>query len=219
MKLDGYKKLFLFGVILLIVAGIFVVALKGVNVSLQLQKHESIVVKVGKEVELKDINQICGEVFENKKSIVKNVEMFNDSVDIVVEQITDEEKEELINKINEKYGVSLTVDDLTINSNSNIRIRDLVKPFIIPTIISIILIGIVYLAIYRTKEVVIKFIKTLIITLITEALIASVIAITRIPLSETIIILMLFVAIIEIMVIMNKKEKVKKVSEEVVKDV
>ena len=87
--------------------------------------------------------------------------MFNDSVDIVVEQITDEEKEELINKINEKYGVSLTVDDLTINSNSNIRIRDLVKPFIIPTIISIILIGIVYLAIYRTKEVVIKFIKTL----------------------------------------------------------
>ena len=100
MKLDGYKKLFLFGVILLIVAGIFVVALKGVNVSLQLQKHESIVVKVGKEVELKDINQICGEVFENKKSIVKNVEMFNDSVDIVVEQITDEEKEELINKIN-----------------------------------------------------------------------------------------------------------------------
>ena len=95
----------------------------------------------------------------------------------------------------------------------------MVKPFIIPTIISIILIGIVYLAIYRTKEVVIKFIKTLIITLITEALIASVIAITRIPLSETIIILMLFVAIIEIMVIMNKKEKVKKVSEEVVKEV
>ena len=91
--------------------------------------------------------------------------------------------------------------------------------YIIPTIISIILIGIVYLAIYRTKEVVIKFIKTLIITLITEALIASVIAITRIPLSETIIILMLFVAIIEIMVIMNKKEKVKKVSEEVVKEV
>lgn len=206
MKLNGYKKLFLLGVILLIIAGIFVVALKGVNVSLQLQKHESIVIKIGKKIELKDIKQICDEVFQNKNYIVRNVEMFSDSADIIVESITDEEKEELVNKINEKYETSLTVQDLTISSNSNIRIRDIVKPFIMPTIISIILIGIVYFIVYRNKEIVLKFIKTLIITLITEALIASVIAITRLPLSQTIITIMLFVAIVEIMIIMNKKE-------------
>lgn len=214
MKLEGYKKLLLLGVILLIIAGIFVVALKGVNVSLKLQKHESIVVKIGKEIYLKDIKQICNDVFQNRKYIVRNVEMFNDSANIVIESITDEEKEELVNKLNEKYETSLTVQDLTINSNSNIRIRDIVKPFVVPTTISVILIGLVYLIIYRNKEIVIKFVKTLVITLITEALIASVIAITRIPLSQTIITIMLFVAVAEIMFIMNKKEKAKAVEKD-----
>lgn len=209
MKLNGYKKLLLLGVILLIIAGIIVVALKGMNVSLQLQKHESIVVKVGKEIEINDIKEICNSVFENRKFIIRKVELFSDSVDIVVESITDEEKDELVNKINEKYETSLTVQDLTINSNSNVRIRDIVKPFIIPTVISVIIIGIIYIIIYRNKEVVLKYIKTLCITLITEALIASIIAITRIPLSQSIITIMLFVAIIEIMFIMNKKEAVK----------
>ncbi len=205
MKIDGYKKLLLLGVILLIIAGIFVVTLKGMNVSLKLQKHESIVVKIGKEIELKDINQICNDIFQNRKFIVRNVEMFNDSANIVIESITDEEKEELVNKINEKYETSFTVQDLTITSNSNIRIRDIVKPFITPTIISLILIGLAYLIAYRNKEVILKYVKTLIITVVTEALIASVIAITRIPLSQTIITIMLLVAIIEIMFVMNKK--------------
>lgn len=213
MKLNGYKKLLLLGIILLIVAGIFIVALKGMNVSLQLQKHESIVVKLGKEIDLKDIKQICNDVFQNRKYIVRNVEMFNDSANIVIESITDEEKEELINKINEKYETSLTTQDLTIRSNSNIRIRDIIRPFIIPTTISIIVIGAVYGIAYRTKEILVKFVKTLVITFITEALIASIIAIVRIPLSQSIITIMLFVAIIEIMFIMNKKETVEKESE------
>ncbi len=70
-----------------------------------------------------------------------------------------------------------------------------------------------YVIVYRTKETLVKFAKTLVITFITEALIASIIAIARIPLSQSIITIMLFVAIIEIMFIMNKKEKVEKEAE------
>lgn len=206
MKLNGYKKLLLLGTILLIIAGIFVVALKGVKVSLKLQQHESMIIKVGKQVELKDIEEICNTTFENKKFVVRNVEMFNDSADIVVESITDEEKEKIVNKINEKYGTELTTQDLTINSNSNVRIRDIVRPYIFPIVVSVILIGGIYTIVYRNKEIVIKYIKTLLIIVITEMLIASIVAIVRIPLTQSIITIMLFIAIIEMLFYMNKNK-------------
>lgn len=206
MKLSGNKKIILLGIILIIIAGIFVVALKGVNVSLQLQQHESIVVKVGKSIELKDVKEICNNIFGDKDYIVKNVEMFSDSADIIVESITDEEKQELVKKINEKYQTKLTVEDLNIKTNSNIRIRDIVRPFIISIVISVVIIGLVYIVIYRNKEVVIKYAKTLAIILVTEAFIASVIAITRIPLSQSIITVMLFIALAQIMFYMNKNK-------------
>ena len=58
MKLDGNKKIILLGLILLIIAGIIVVAFKGFNVSLIYQQHENVSFLIGKDVDLKDIKQI-----------------------------------------------------------------------------------------------------------------------------------------------------------------
>ena len=71
MESKGIKKILLLGIVLLIVAGIVVVALKGFKVSLILQKHESISLIVGKEVVLDDIKQICKDTFGGKRFIVK----------------------------------------------------------------------------------------------------------------------------------------------------
>ena len=206
MKLSGFNKLVLLGLILLIVAGIFVVALKGVNVALDLHQHESILVKVEKEINLKDINEICNDVFEGKKYLVKKVELFSDSVDVIVESITDEEKEELVNKINEKYETTLNAEMLSVRSDSNVRIRDLVIPYVIPTIISVLAIGVIYVVVYRTKDILVKYLKTLVLSLLTTATIASIIAITRIPFSGTTITIILFIVLIQIMYCMNKNK-------------
>ena len=220
MKLDGNKKIILLGLILLIVAGIIVVALKGFNVSLILQQHESVNIFIGKEVNLKDIKSICNEVFGNKRVVLRNVELFDVSVNINVESITNEEKEVLVSKINEKYGtnysmktIELNVEGLTVNSNSNIRIRDLVKPYFKPVILSIVLI-VVYLIIRFRKENVLSVLGTITgIIVLTEAGLASIIAIVRIPLSPIMINLMTVVAIIELLVYINKKENDSKVQE------
>jgi len=213
MKLDGNKKIILLGLILLIIAGIVVVALKGFNVSLILQQHESVNLVIGKEIDLKDIKSICNEVFGNKKVVLRNVELFNDSVNINVESITNEEKEGLVNKINEKYGTEITVEGLTVNSNSNVRIRDLIKPYFKPVILSIVLI-IVYLIIRFRKENTLNVLGTIAgIIVLTEAALASIIAIVRIPLSPIMINLMTVVAIIELLVYINKKENASKVEE------
>lgn len=206
MKLDGNKKIILLGLILLIIAGIIVVAFKGFNVSLIYQKHETVDFLIGKEINLKDIKSICREVFKDKSVVIKEVELFSDSVSISVESITNEEKEQLINKINEKYGTEFTVSGVTVTTNSNIRIRDLIKPYFKPVILVTVLI-IVYLIIRFRKNNIFELLGTIAgIIILTEAVLASLIAIVRIPLSPLMINIMMVVAVIELLVYINKKE-------------
>ena len=207
MKLSGSKKKILLGIILLIIAGIVVVSLKGVKVSLNLQQHEEVTVYIGKPVELKEVKNICKEVFGNKYFIVIDVDTFKDAYSINVESLTNEEKQALLTKINEKFGVNLVETDKSIKTLSNIRIRDVVKPYIKPVIISAILM-VVYMIIRFRKEKVAKLLgKIFGIIILTEAVIFSIIAIARIPLSALMINLMAVIAIVELCVYINKLEK------------
>ena len=207
MKLSGSKKIILLGIILLIIAGIVVVALKGVKVSLVLQQHEEINIYVGKPTELKDIKLICKEVFGDKRFTVNDIDTFSDAYSINIESYTNEEKQALLTKINEKYNINLTEEDISEKTLSNIRVRDIVKPYVKPVIISVLLM-VVYMIIRFRKEKVAKLLgKIFGIIIITEAVIFSVIAIARIPLSATMINLMAVIAIIELCVYINKLEK------------
>ena len=135
MKLSGTKKILLLGLILIIIAGIVVVALKGVNVSLLYEQHESVNLVVGKEIDINDIKDICKEVFNNKEVLVRKLELFDDAVNINVESMTDEEKQNLVAKVNEKYGTEFTVESINVNVNPKVRIRDIVRPYLIPLVI------------------------------------------------------------------------------------
>lgn len=210
MKLSGIKKILLLGLILLIIAGIVVVALKGFNVSLTCKQHESISLYIGKEINMNDVKTICKDVFGNKNFILRDVELFNDSFSISVETITNEEKEELINKINEKYGTNFSAENVKVNTNSNIRIRDLVKPYLKPVVVSAVLIA-VYLVIRFRKVNAFKLLGTILGEIVlTEFALASFIAIVRIPLSPILINIMASIAVIELLVYINNKEKSKK---------
>lgn len=207
MKLSGSKKIILLGLILLIVAGITIIVLKGFNVSLMYQQHEAINVVIGKEINKNDINLICKEVFKNKTFVVRTIDFFNDSVNINVESITDDEKNELVSKLNEKYGTSLNIDSLNISTIANIRIRDIARPYIKPIIISIVVI-VAYLIIRFRKMNVAKLLGKLFgIVLLTEVVLASIIAIARIPVSPVVVNLMTIVAVIELILYINKREK------------
>ena len=207
MKLSGSKKILLLGIILLIIAGIVVVALKGVKVSLVSQQHEEINIYVGKPTSLNDMNDVCKEVFADKQVIVKNLDIFPDAYSINVESVTNEEKDALISKVNEKFGVELTLEDISEKTVSNIRIRDIIKPYIKPVIISVILIAI-YLVIRFRKENIWKLLaKVFGGIILTEAVIFSLVAVLRVPLSATIINIMAVIATVELCIYINKLEK------------
>lgn len=67
---NNSKKIVILGLILLIVAGLIVVALKGFRVSLLFGKHEIVELKVGKAIDKQVVEEICQEIFQGKRYIV-----------------------------------------------------------------------------------------------------------------------------------------------------
>lgn len=207
MKLSGTKKILLLGLILIIVAGIVVVALKGVNVSLLFEQHESVNLIIGKEVNIKDINDMCKEVFKDKKVIVRKVELFDDAVNINVESMTDEEKQSVIEKVNEKYGTEFSAETISVKSNPKVRIRDIVRPYIVPLVISIIAI-VAYMVIRFRKMSSLKLLgKIAAIIILTEATVISIVTIVRIPVTPTLINVMFALAVLELVLYIDYTER------------
>lgn len=201
------KKILYLAIILLILAGILVVALKGFKVDLMLEQHEAISIVLGKDFEVKDIRKICKEVFSNKKTVVRKIEVFSDAVRIDVSSVTDEEKKNLVTKVNEKYGLTIEESAVQVKTISNVRIRDMIKPYIVPSAISILIIG-AYLIIRFKKENSFKLIsKLILLILVTEGIIASVVAIARLPFSNLLVNSMTVIAIWELILYINKEEK------------
>ena len=201
------KKIVILGIILLTVAGIIVVALKGFNVTLMFGKHESIELKVGKEVNINTIKEICNEVFTDKKYVAKELEVFGDSFQVNVKSLTDDEKTNLINKVNEKFETEKTVDDLNINSISNKRIRDVIKPYILPMAITFGLVIIYSLIRFRKIEP-IKIITEYISKIcLLEAVLISIVAIARIPVNDLLINILMVIPILHLVHFLNKNEK------------
>lgn len=203
------KKILIFLLIILILAGTIIVSLKGFNVDLMLQKHDSIEYIVGKDFEINDIKKIAEEIFLNKKVVIKTIEVFDDAVSINVSTITEEEKNSLIKKLDEKYNGGEMTEDIQIISNPPIRIRELVNPYIIPTIIAFALIYIgEEVKLYKnTKKSYLRILKSIVRVIILELLLINLIAICRIPVNIITIPVLLVFAMIETILYFNKEIK------------
>lgn len=198
------KKISILGLSLLILAGIVVVLFRGFNVNFLLEKHEVIEFTIGKDFELSDVYDICKDVFGNKKVVLRKIEVFNDSVSINVNSITNEEKENLVNKLNEKYGTEKEVSNVEVKTVANVRIRDWVKPYIKPISVSAIII-LAYIAIIFRKENILEVFGKIIGTVsLTILAILSVFAIFRVPMSPIYIMLLTAIALTELIIYISK---------------
>lgn len=201
------KKVAILALVLLVLAGIVVVIFKGFNVSLMLRQHESIDVVIGTSFETKDVKEICNKVFKDKKYVLRTIEVFSDAVNINVESITDEEKQGLVSEFNNKYGLELKVEELTVKSNSNVRIRDMVMPYIVPSFVSMVLITIYLIIRFRKLNAFKMLAKLYGLLIVSIAVVASVVAILRIPFSTLVVNLTAVVCIVELVIFTAYLEK------------
>ena len=99
---------------LIIVVGIITWKAKGFNLELQYAKRYQMSISNKTGIDKTDVEQIASEVLENKKHFVQEVETFGNSVSIVCEEISEKQKDQIIQKFNEKYKTDIKSKDVKI---------------------------------------------------------------------------------------------------------
>ena len=209
------KKISYFILIAIIIAGGIVVGVNGFNKSVQYKRNVKIYVKIGQEFENKDMMNIAKEVFPDESVIVQKVELYNDMVSFTLEEKSDEELqpklEELNNKINEKYELENTVDDISVTHNPKVRLYDIAKTYVVPIGICTLLVFIYAMIRFRKLGVFRTLGKYIVGVIGTEAVYVGLLAITRYPIDAYVIPVGLFIYAISILVVTVKREnKLKK---------
>ena len=180
-KLSKKTKIIFTIIAIIILIGIAITCTIGLNFDLRYRDSKRMELYLEQDFNISDIKQMTDEVMPDKKKKKKKVEVYEDTVSITAEDITDEEKQSLIDKVNEKYGTTLAAESTEIETIPNTRGRDIVKPYVVPFGIATLII-LVYMAIrYRKLGVIKTLLKTIIITIIAEMVLLSIMAITRIP--------------------------------------
>lgn len=180
-KLSKNTKIIITIIAIIILIGIAITCTIGLNFDLRYRDSKRMELYLEQDFNISDIKQMTDEVMPGKKVIIQKVEVYEDTVSITAENITDEEKQSLIDKVNEKYGTTLVAESTEIETIPNTRGRDIVKPYVVPFGIATLII-LVYMAIrYRKLGVVKTLLKTIVIAIVAEMVLLSIMAITRIP--------------------------------------
>ena len=203
------KKIVQLLLICLIIAGIIVISTAGFNVGLKYSEHIEISINVGSQFNVADIKAITKEVFGNTDVLVQQVELYKDMVQITVKEATEEQISSLNDKINEKYEIENQLTDIKIIHISNVRLRSIVKPYILPiSIVSII--TIVFAMIVFRKLGALKVAYEVATSIVApQAILASLYAVTRIPINRLTSIIAIIIFIISLVLPMVKFNKVK----------
>lgn len=207
--MDKKKKILYTVIALIIVVGILITCIWGFNVNISYTEHKQVDIYIGKEFNSEDINKIAKEVLGKQEIRVQKVEVYEDMVSINAKEITNEQLEQINQKINEKYELENKADSLTITSVPKIRLLDKIKPYIIPAIISAVII-IVYSVIRYRKIGVLKLLISLVKSLVLpQAIYFSILAITRLPICRLTMPVALVILVVTLFVEYNNLEKAK----------
>lgn len=215
-QLAKNKKIMIIIIAIILIAGVAMTLIKGLKFDLKYEKAQRIQLYLEQEVSDKEIKQITDEVFGEQEVIIQKVELYRDTVAITSKEITEEQKNNLITKVNEKYGLELDAEETEITNIPHTRGRDIVKPFIKPFIISSIIV-LAYIAIRYYKlssgKVVVHAIA---IVALSQAVLLSIMAIARISVGRLTIPMVLAVYMLSLVGVTSKFEKqlAKKVAEE-----
>jgi len=206
------KKILYAVMIIITIIGAIIIGTKGFEFDISYRKTKMIEIYLGKEYSLDDIKNITNEVMPKKEVKSNKVGEFENTVAITVDTITDEEFDLLIQKVNEKYELENKKEDILSVELANIRLRDILKPYILPVAIVIIITLVYFMLIFKKVGVINICIKYLLDVLLPEVTIVGLIAIIGVPIAEyTMAILAILYGILLVVNSYNLKIKLDKI--------
>lgn len=213
-QLSQGKKITIAATILIIIIGVVVALTAGFKIELKYRKTQEIAVEIEKSIEIEDIKQIAKDVFGNEV-IVQRLEKETGKVSIIAEEITEDQRKEIVDKINEKYEVELEADSLEIKNIPPIHIKDMLLEVFIPFAITSGVILAYFIVRYHKLGCVKIGIKTFLVIIIPQFILFSIIAITRIPIGRLTIPMVMVVYALSVYGLASWNEnKIKELKEE-----
>lgn len=195
-QLKDPKKIILYIVMaLVIIAGIVMVAVKGFNVELRYSANKKIELAIGETVDAAKIQEKADEVFGKGKSIVQVVEIYKDAVQVTAKDITEDQKNSLVEKVNELYPQEATEEGkepaklldaskVGIQSTEHARLRDFLKPYIAPVAIVTVIIVAYYAIRYRKLGVAKVILQSVLTIVLAQLVLLSLLVLVRFPMGR-----------------------------------
>lgn len=192
---------------IIVIAGVIIASTIGFNKQLRYQDSQKIDIYVASEVDVDKIKSIANEVL-GKQNMVQTIEIYQDMVTIRAKSISDEQKDSIVNKIKENYEFEQTAEKTEIKDIPATRIRDMFKKYVLPFVLSFIIILVYMVVRYRQKGILNVFAQTIAIPVLCEILLISLIAIARIPVGvyTSTLVLVVYLASITYTVIKVEKQ-------------
>ena len=192
---------------LVILAGIVIINIMGFNKELIFSQSERIDVYIENEADKAKVKSIVNEVLGNQNNMVQTVEIYQDMVTIRAKEITDDQKNDIVNKLKENYEFEQTAEDTEIKTVPATKIVDMYKKYIVPFVVSGVLV-LIYMAIRYYKKGIWKVLaRTICMPVLAELFLLAVIAIARIPLGRFTPVLVIGMYIASVMGVVVENEK------------
>lgn len=192
---------------IVIIAGVINTYLNKFTFSLAYDSSVRIDVYIGKDYNTEEIKNIAKEVMGDEEVLIQEVETFNDMVAITVREISDEQKQSILDKINEKYETEITVDEISLTNIPHYDGKHVLNIYILPMAIAAVAI-ILYISVRYHKLGAVKMsARTILWSIIVELLYVSIISLVRIPVSFYTIPLGIVIEIILLIILANKFEQ------------
>ena len=177
------NKILVILVVILLVIGMFLIATRGFNYSIEYKGVTELKFMLGQVLDMNEVESIAKEALNNKEMKIQKIDYFNDSINISVVDPTDEEIQALIDKFNSRYGQNNTMESISIIKTADTSLYEIAKHYIVPVIIAVILVAI-YMGIRFRKQGILKVtLLPIVMSVVVEALYLSALAILQIPVS------------------------------------
>lgn len=205
-KYLNIKTIFLIISILIILAGIITIYLKGFEKSLEYKSGTRVEIYIPNGYEKQDILNIAKESFNTDEILFSEIEKLNQVAGIKVTEYSEEQLNNYINKIVEKYEIEEDEKEYYEIVVPETKISTIINPYILPLILITVL-TLIYIIIknFKANNGIKKSLKVLGILVITLCVYFSIIAIFRLQFSIYTMPLALAIYIVSLLIVVNKK--------------
>ena len=162
---------------------------------------KKLVVKFSESFDINDIKEMAKEIFNDEEHKVEYIDEFKAGIIITVKTASDDQINSLENKLKEKYS-SFTknneenkqdVKPIEVIDMPNVNVYDLVREYIKPISITFVVTIVIFAILFRKLGLIKSLLVPALIIIGINALYISIVSILRIPVSEYIISIGLFI--------------------------